>query len=133
MTAPQTRLVPLLQAGVVTVHGPHPAAALALRVQTAGGGPAPQVLPLGPGSFLLDPLPQEDLTLQILAGGTPVAARPLALQVGGWSGAVDWVQGRMVAGRARNLRDLARDVTVVACNSAGEMAFATAQIGRAHV
>lgn len=121
----RARLVPLLHAGVVIAR-PAAAGALELRVETTTGTP-PSVLALGPGSLLLDPVPQDDLTLHLLQDGRPVAGSPLRVQIGGWSGAVDWVRGRMVAGRARNLRQISRDVTVVACNSAGQMGFATAR------
>lgn len=127
MTSPDARLIPLLHAGVVLIQN-GPAADLQLQIHSGDDAASRlQMSRLGPGQILLDRVPQQDLTLDVLCDGKPIAGSPLQVQVGDWTGAVDWVAGRLVAGRARNLRKLAEDVVVVACNSAGQMGFATAK------
>ena len=91
------------------------------------------VTPLGTaGRALLEQVPEADFELALERDGRPLAGTPLAVQVGGWEGRVDWVLGGLVAGRARNLRHPDRDVTVVAFDSAGARAFATARAGQDH-
>ena len=127
LDALDARLIPLLHGGVVLIRN-GPAAELQLQIRDADT-PAVRLgsLRLGAGQILLDQIPQQDLTLDVLCDGKPIAGSPLQVQIGDWSGSVDWVAGRLVAGRARNLRKLAEDVVVVACNSAGQTGFATAR------
>jgi hypothetical protein len=124
MTSPDARLIPLLHAGVVLIRN---TAAAELQVQIQGTAAETPVVRLGPGQILLDQIPQTDLTLEVLCDGQPISGSPLQVQVSDWTGAVDWVQGRLVSGRARNLRKLSEDVVVLAYNSAGQMGFATAR------
>lgn len=138
--APQhhaARLVPVLHLGVV-LAGDLAADQLAVQISAAQSsadglgdladqGPSLTPLQGALGRMLIDPIPQNDLTLSVQCDGTEITGSPLRIQVGGWSGAVEWAKGRLVAGRARNLRQPAQDVMVVAFTPAGEMAFATAR------
>lgn len=127
-----TRLVPVLHLGVVLAGN---LAVDQLDVQIGAASPddpttpAPNLTPLDGalGRVLIDPIPQDDLVLRVLCAGREIAGSPLQVQIGGWSGMVEWAQGNLVAGRARNLRKPAQDVMVVAFTPAGEMAFATAR------
>lgn len=72
-------------------------------------------------SWILTPRPETDVVLS-----APGRA-PVAIQVGGWSGRVDRVQGALVTGWARNLRHPGRDCAVMAHDAEGVVAVATAR------
>lgn len=128
-----TRLVPVLHLGVV-LAGELAADQLDVQISVADS-PAdhadlsPSLTPLDGalGRVLIDPIPQSDLTLSVRCAGAEIAGSPLQVQIGGWSGAVEWAQGHLVAGRARNLRKPTQDVMVVAFTPTGQLAFATAR------
>lgn len=115
MAMSEQRPVPVLQDGVVIGCD-------APGLQVLGGDGQPLALtPVGQtGRFVLDPRPERDVHLQWQG------AAPLPLQVGGWSGRVEHVQGALVQGRARNLRHPGQDVAVIAFNDAGILAVASA-------
>lgn len=71
--------------------------------------------------WMLQPRPETDVILS--APGTA----PVAVQVGGWSGRVDRVQGALITGWARNLRHPGRDCAVMAYDARGIAAVATAR------
>ena len=125
----EPNLIPVLHAGVILTGTPGSAALPAsLAVQLGGAdSPAATLTQLAGGQVLIDPQPQADLTVAVSRGGVALAGSPLQVQVGGWNGAVDWIHGGLIAGRARNLRKPGRDVAVVAFTPAGQMAFATAR------
>lgn len=122
----EPRLVPVLHAGVIL---PGRSDGLEIMVDAAAGQPAPTLTPIagGFGQVLIDPPPSRDIRLDIRRNGVAVAGSPLGVQVGGWSGAVEWTDGRLVVGRAQNLRHPERDVTVVGFTPAGCLCFATAR------
>lgn len=72
-------------------------------------------------SWMLTPRPENDVT--VITPGAP----PLQVQVGGWSGRVEWEQGGLVIGWARNQRHPDRDCAVIAYGTEGVVAVATAR------
>lgn len=116
--------VPVVHAGVVLLPGAPEGAALRLEGPGAAGS---VVLPLpgGPGRFLIEPAPAADLTVIAEAPGR--APGRLALQAGGWWGRVERVAGRVITGRARNLRHPGQDVAVLAFTPEGRAVPATAR------
>ena len=122
------RLIPVLHLGVV-LPGALLAQDVAVQITSeAAHTPAYSLTALNgaPGRVLVDPVPHDDLVVRVTRDGTDITGSPLRVQIGGWSGGVEWVQGRLVTGRARNLRTPDRDVSVVAFTASGLMGFATA-------
>lgn len=76
------------------------------------------------GLHLIDPVPEGDFNLSL--AGPEGATMSFDVQVGGWSGRVDWVKGGMIGGIARNLRIPSRDQIIVAFTSDGVVASARA-------
>lgn len=121
------RLIPVLHVGIVQTAGGAGAPGLTVRLQTQDNH-AVNFTPVSAslGQILIDPIPQGDVTLHVDQNGAPVAGSPLQVQVGGFNGAVEWVHGRVITGRARNLRKPGQDVSVVGYTASGRTVFATA-------
>ena len=124
------RLVPVLHQGVLMLDAPADrcgmplkAAARDLETQEMAA-----VVRLGQsGRFMIDPVPANDLTVSLSRPESDEPERRLHVQVGGWTGAVDWHHGGLISGRARNLRVPAQDQVVVAFGPDGVVAHATAK------
>jgi hypothetical protein len=123
MPASDYGFVPVLHDGILVTGAP----GLVPELEMAAG-PAPQASPVGQtGQILLDPRPEADFVLHCRRDGADLPGSPLAVQVGGWTGRVDWVRGGLLGGRARNNRHPGRDVAVVAFTPAGVVAVAVAR------
>lgn len=112
-------VLPLLPDGVLL--GAAGAESPGVTVETMDGAPVALHRIGRTASWMLQPRPESDVTLS-----TPGAA-PLRIQVGGWSGRVDRVQGALITGWARNQRHPGRDCAVVAYDVTGVAAVATAR------
>ncbi len=117
MASSDTQIVPVVRQGIlVAAPGTE-----GLSVSLSDGG-TPNLLPVGrSGQILIDPCPEQDLSVH-----QPGHA-PLAIQVGGWAGRVDRVQGGLVTGWARNLRRPGQDLAIVAFGMDGVQAVAVAR------
>lgn len=125
MTAPDRRPVPVLYQGVLFTAAGN--AALPDVAATQENGTAIALSPAGPGGVLvLDPVPDSNLSLTFGADTDSV----MQVQVGGWSGRVDWSHGGLVSGWARNRRAPSRDQLVIAFDETGIWARATARAAK---
>ncbi|WP_226783040.1 CgeB family protein [Oceaniglobus trochenteri] len=117
MAPPEATIVPIVHDGVVIGAGDPSGLAITDR-----NGTAADLLPIGrTGRLLIEPRPTGDLTLN--RPGHPA----LEIQVGGWSGRVERVQGGLITGRAHNLRHPGRDAAVIAFDDTGPLAVAVAR------
>ncbi|WP_018302632.1 glycosyltransferase family protein [Wenxinia marina] len=79
------------------------------------------MIPVGrTGRALVDPVPRGDVRL------TRPGHAPVDIQVSGWSGRVETVEGALVTGWARNDRHPGRPATVLALGAEGVVAHASA-------
>lgn len=117
------RIVPVVHRGVVLLGRAAGAVPPELRIDDA---PDAGVV-AGADALFLSRVPVADFRLDLRRDGVCLPGLPLAVQVGGWEGVVEWSHAGLVAGRARSLRDPGRDVAVVAFDAAGPVAFATAR------
>lgn len=117
------RIVPVVHRGVVLLGGAAGPVPPELRIDGAPDAGAVA----GADALFLSRVPVADFRLDLRRDGASLPGLPLAVQVGGWEGVVEWSHAGLVAGRARSLRDPGRDVAVVAFDAAGPVAFATAR------
>lgn len=109
-------LVPVVRDGIIVASS---AAAKDISVTLADGS-SPVLLAIGQtGQLLIEQRPDSDL--RVMQAG----AAPLAIQVGGWSGRVDRVQGGVITGWARNLRCPGQNLAILAYTQTGVKAVAT--------
>jgi hypothetical protein len=118
MAQPETHIVPVVHDGVlVATVGSVAGLAVVCEDDTT-----PAVSRIGKTNrHLISPLPKSDITL-IRAGHAP-----LHIQVGGWAGRLERMQGGMIVGRAHNLRHPGRDVAVLAFDDTGTRTVAVAR------
>ncbi len=133
MPGPDYALLPVLHDGILITapHAPGHIDGTTLEVATSDGAPLPLVAVGRTGQMMLEQRPQTDLTVRLTAGDRDLAGSPLHVQVGGWAGRVDWQQGALVSGWARNLRHPGRDVLVVAMAGRRVVACASARAAEA--
>lgn len=125
MTAPDPNPVPVLHGGVLFAGTDFEVVSA-----TSLNGGSLQISPVGTGNIhLLDPVPLEDLTVSLRSTEASETSgnKEIEVQVGGWTGAVDWANQGLVSGWLRNLRAPERDQIVVAFDDAGIWARAVAR------
>lgn len=118
MTQFKTYIVPIVHDGILVTNT---GTLDALTIQSEEEA-TPVVSRIGQTNrHMITPQPRGDITL------TGTGAAPLHIQVGGWSGRVEKVQGGLITGRAHNLRYPGQDVAVMAFDDNGMRSVAVAR------